>query len=77
MQYNTDGNVGAVKSLVVIHGFLLNLDNKFEAQRIDGEAIKELVGNANKMAKTSVSISEELKVCHYISLYTDGLSKSA
>ena len=67
MQYNSDGNVGAVKSNVVIHGFLFNLDNKFEAQRIEGDAIRELVGNANKLAKTTVNISEDLKVCLHVS----------
>ncbi|KAE9398392.1 hypothetical protein BT96DRAFT_994868 [Gymnopus androsaceus JB14] len=61
IHYNSDGNVGAVKSSMVIHGLLLDIDNKFEAQRLEGESVKELVNNANKLAKTTVNVSEELK----------------
>ncbi|KAE9388372.1 hypothetical protein BT96DRAFT_947654 [Gymnopus androsaceus JB14] len=61
IHYNSDGNIGAVKSSMVIHGLLLNIDNKLEVQRLEGKSVKELVNNANKLAKTTVNVSEELK----------------
>lgn len=77
LKYNTDGNIGAVKSSVVIHGLLLSIDNKFDAQRVEAEGVKELVNNANKLATKTVYVSEELKVCSYVSTYSyDGSFRS-
>ncbi|KAJ3964912.1 hypothetical protein EV361DRAFT_940952 [Lentinula raphanica] len=56
VEYNSDGNVGSVKSFIVIHGALCQVLNKLDAQHVDQEGITELVANVNREAKGNISV---------------------
>ncbi|KAJ3719384.1 hypothetical protein C8R42DRAFT_723066 [Lentinula raphanica] len=60
IEYSTDGNIGTVKSFMVLHGEMFQVMNKMDTQQLNVEPIMELVGVANQNAKTNVQIGETL-----------------
>ncbi|KAJ3871482.1 hypothetical protein F5051DRAFT_433824 [Lentinula edodes] len=61
VEYNTDGNIGHVKSSIAIHGAVLQVANLLELQHMDNKGINELVANANRAAKGNVVVPSGVK----------------
>ncbi|KAJ3718886.1 hypothetical protein C8R42DRAFT_129992 [Lentinula raphanica] len=61
IEYNTDGNTGNVKSFIALHGTLFEMANTSESQRINNQAITELVANANRTANANVVVSNKTR----------------
>ncbi|KAJ3757102.1 hypothetical protein EV360DRAFT_84320 [Lentinula raphanica] len=61
IEYNTDGNVGNVKSSIAIHSTLFEMVNTFDTQRVDYQAISELVVNANRNANNNIVVGNNVR----------------
>ncbi|KAJ3768277.1 hypothetical protein FB446DRAFT_707148 [Lentinula raphanica] len=61
LQYNTDGNIGNVKSSIAIHSAILEVANSVESQRVDYQAISELVANANRAANSKMVVGNDTR----------------